>query len=121
MKTIDVKKLNEEIENFINERDWDQFHSVKNLSMAMTKEASELMEIFQWMKEEESNKVKDHPDLQSRVQDEVADVFVYLLRIAIKTGIDLEHAVRQKMIKNSQKYPADKVRGNSRKYNEYQD
>lgn len=119
MKNIDLNKLNEEIESFIAERDWDQFHSVKNLSMALTKESSELMELFQWLKEEDSNKVKDNPELLPKVQDEVADIFVYLLRIINKTGIDLEEAVRLKMAKNKAKYPVDKARGNARKYTDY--
>lgn len=119
MKNIDVISLNQEIQKFVNDREWDQFHSVKNLSMALNVEASELMEIFQWMKEEDSNRVAQNEELMNQVKDEVADVFVYLLRIVNKTGIDLEEAVRNKMQKNAAKYPVDLAKGNSRKYTEF--
>ncbi len=118
MRNIDLVKLHQEIEAFVAERDWDQFHSVKNLSMALTVEASELQEIFQWMPEKESNQVESDEKLRARVSDELADVFVYLLRIAGKTGIDLETAVRSKMQQNAQKYPVALARGNSRKYDQ---
>lgn len=119
MKNIDLQKLNADIETFVNERDWDQFHSVKNLSMALSVESSELLEIFQWMKEEDSNKVKNDPKIMQKVEDEVADVFVYLMRIISKTDIDLEKVVRAKMKKNAEKYPVTKVKGSSKKYDEY--
>lgn len=119
MQKIDVEKLNAEIEDFTRERDWDQFHSVKNLTMALSVEASELMEIFQWMKEEDSNALKDNPEVLRKVRDELADVFYYLLRIARKTDIDLGSALTEKMRKNREKYPADKVRGSSKKYSDY--
>jgi dCTP diphosphatase len=118
MRNIDLVKLNREIEAFVADRDWDQFHSVKNLAMALTVEASELQEIFQWMREEDSNRVAADDKLRARVSDELADVFVYLLRIAAKTGVDLETAVRTKMEKNADKYPVELARGNSRKYDE---
>lgn len=120
MKNIDLEKLNQDILKFVTERDWEKFHSVKNLSMAMSVEASELMEIFQWMTEEDSNNVKNDPKNLSKLEDEVADVFVYLMRILHKTDIDLEKAVRQKMKKNAEKYPVDKSFGNSKKYNEHE-
>jgi len=119
MKNIDLAKLNQDILNFVSERDWDQFHSVKNLSMALSVESSELLEIFQWMKEEDSNKVKNNPEVMEKVQDEVADIFLYLMRILHKTEIDLESAVRNKMKKNALKYPASQVKGSSKKYDEY--
>jgi len=119
MKNIDLQKLNADIESFVNERDWDQFHSIKNLSMALSVESSELVEIFQWMKEEDSNQIKHDPKTMQKIEDEVADIFVYLMRIVSKTDIDLEKVVRAKMKKNAEKYPADKVKGNSKKYNEY--
>lgn len=119
MKNIDLQKLNADIETFVSERDWDQFHSVKNLSMALSVESSELLEIFQWMTEKDSNNVKNDPKAMQKIEDEVADVFVYLMRIISKTDIDLEKVVRAKMKKNAEKYPADKVKGNSKKYDEY--
>lgn len=119
MKNIDLQKLNEEIEQFVKDRDWDQFHSVKNLSMALSVECSELLEIFQWLSEDQSNQIKNHPELLSKAQDELADIFLYLMRILSKTNIDLETAVRSKMRKNAEKYPVELSKGNSKKYNEF--
>lgn len=111
-------KLDQDITQFVKERDWEQFHSVKNLTMALNVESSELMEIFQWLSEEKSNDVKSDPKILSKVEDEVADVFVYLMRILNKTEIDLEKAVRNKMKKNADKYPVELSKGNSKKYDE---
>lgn len=119
MKNLDLVKLNTEIEKIVQERDWDQFHSIKNLSMALNVESSELLEIFQWMSEADSNQVKSDPKLMEKIEDEVADIFVYLLRIVSKTDMNLEEAVLKKLIKNAEKYPVDKSRGNSKKYNEF--
>lgn len=116
---MDILGLKELVNSFAKERDWDQFHSIKNLSMALSVESSELMELFQWMTEEESNAIKTNPEKYQKVQEEVADVFVYLLRIASKADIDLEQAVRSKMEKNKAKYPVELSRGNSKKYNEF--
>lgn len=86
--------------------------------MALSVESAELMEIFQWLSEEKSNNVKSDPKILSKVEDEVADVFVYLMRILNKTEIDLEKAVRNKMKKNADKYPVELSKGNSKKYDE---
>lgn len=118
MKTIDLPKIQTLVEQFATDRDWDKFHSVKNLSMALSVESSELLEIFQWLTEEESNRVHLDPKTMSKVEDEVADVFVYLLRIVGKTNMNLEQAVLNKLQKNAEKYPVEKARGNSKKYNE---
>lgn len=119
MKNINLPELYHEIASFSSERDWDQFHSVKNLSMALSIEAGELMEIFQWMSEEKSNQAKNDPVLRAKLDDEIADVFIYLLRIAAKTNTDLEVAVKNKMKKNAEKYPVELAKGNSKKYDEY--
>lgn len=116
---IDLPSILQEIKQFSEDRDWDQFHSVKNLSMALNIEAAELMELFQWMKEEDSNRAHENPVLMEKLQDEVADVFIYLMRIVSKAGINLEDSVRQKMKKNALKYPVDLSRGNSKKYTEF--
>lgn len=112
------QKILQEIEAFVEARDWDQFHSVKNLSMALSVECSELVEIFQWMKEEKSNALQNDPETLAKVKDEVADIYFYLMRIVSKTGIDLEEAVVNKMKKNEEKYPVEKSRGISKKYTE---
>ena len=119
MSSIDIGKLRAESDRFVKERDWDQFHSVKNLSMALSVEASELVEIFQWMKEEDSNLIANDPKILGKVEDEVADIFIYLLRIAHKTGIDLEKVAYQKIKKNEEKYPVELAKGNSKKYDQF--
>ena len=119
MKNIDLKKLNDEIEQFVKDRDWDQFHSVKNLSMALSVECSEFLEIFQWLTEDQSNQITNDPELLLKAQDELADIFLYLMRILSKTNIDLETVVRNKMRKNAEKYTVELSKGNSKKYNEF--
>ena len=118
MKSIDIEKINIEVSKFIEDRDWDQFHSIKNLSMALSVETSELVEIFQWLKESESNEVAENPKLKAKVEEEISDIFIYLTRIAIKSGIDIEQAVLSKIKKNSEKYPVEKAKGSAKKYNE---
>lgn len=119
MKNMNLEKINSEIEKMVHERDWDQFHSVKNLSMALNVEASELLEIFQWMSEAHSNQAGADPKISGKVADELADIFIYLLRIAAKTNINLEEATLNKLKKNLAKYPVELSRGNSKKYNEF--
>lgn len=119
MKKIDLEMLNLKIEKMVHDRDWDQFHSVKNLSMALSVESSELLELFQWQTEEQSNAVKNNPVILSKLEDEVADIFVYLMRIVSKSNIDLEQAVLNKLKKNVEKYPIESAKGNSKKYTEF--
>lgn len=119
MKSLDIEKITNELTTFAVDRDWDQFHSVKNLSMALCVEAAELLEISQWLTEEQSNQIKNDAKLKAKMEDEVADVFVYLLRITNKTGIDLESAVLNKLKKNAEKYPVDLSKGNSKKYTDF--
>jgi dCTP diphosphatase len=118
MKPIDTQKIDQVVSHFIQERDWDQFHSIKNLSMALSVEASELVELFQWMKEEDSNQVSTNEKLKARVSEELADIFVYMFRIAQKANVNLEEAVLAKVQKNSDKYPVEKARGSAKKYSE---
>ncbi|MFG1501093.1 nucleotide pyrophosphohydrolase [Halobacteriovorax sp. XZX-3] len=118
MDNINVKKINDLVSKFNEERDWDQFHSIKNLSMALSVEASELVEIFQWLKESESNEVINDPELKSRVEEEISDIFIYLMRIAFKSGIDIESSVMKKIKLNSEKYPIEKAKGSAKKYSE---
>lgn len=119
MKNIDTQHLIKLIDAFIQERDWEQFHSPKNLAMALSVESSELLEIFQWMKEEDSLKLKENPAILSKVEDELADIFYYLLRLSSKAEVDLSEALIRKMKKNAEKYPASQVKGSSKKYDEY--
>ena len=98
-------------------RDWDQFHSPKNLAMALIVEAAELVEHFQWLKQAESITIAG--DKREQVRMELADIQIYLIRIADKLDINLLEAVNQKIVINEQKYPADKVKGKHKKYTEY--
>jgi NTP pyrophosphatase (non-canonical NTP hydrolase) len=113
----DIKAIQKIVAEFAKARDWDKFHSPKNLSMALSIEASELMEHFQWLTEEESYRLNSKT--RQQVAEEIADVQVYLARLADKLDIDIFQAVENKMIKNNEKYPAEKVFGSARKYSEY--
>jgi dCTP diphosphatase len=112
-----LRALQQRLAAFAAARDWDQFHSPKNLAMALSVEAAELVEEFQWLTEEQS-KVLD-AERHERVRLELADVFIYLLRIADKLDVDLMRAAEDKIAHNERKYPADRVRGDSRKYDQY--
>jgi len=109
--------LRDRLRQFVSERDWDQFHSPKNLAMALSVEAAELVEHFQWLTEAESRRLA--PEKLAEVRDEMADVLVYLVRLADKLDVDLLAAAAQKIDKNALKYPADKVRGSMKKYSDY--
>ena len=114
----DLQTLQDRLDKFARERDWDQFHSPKNLSMALTVEAGELMEHFQWLTQDESKRLP--PEKLAEVERELADIFIYLTRLAAKLDIDLLAAAFSKMEENERKYPAETVRGSARKYTEYQ-
>ena len=109
--------LRDKLRKFVAERDWDQFHSPKNLASALSVEAAELLEHFQWLTEEQSKQLP--PEKLAQVRDEMADVLVYLVRLADRLDVDLPAAVEVKMAKNALKYPADKVRGSMKKYSDY--
>ena len=117
-RASELEGLVKQIRTFVDERDWEQFHSTKNLAMALVVEAAELVEIFQWMTEAESLNLNAEDKL--RAEHEVADVMVYLIRIADRLDIDLLGAVERKLSINRQKYPAHLVRGSSRKYSDYE-
>jgi len=110
-------ELRDRLRAFCAERDWDQFHSPKNLASALSVEAAELLEHFQWLTEEESKRLP--PAKLAQVRDEMADVLVYLVRLADKLDVDLLAAAADKIAKNAAKYPADKVRGSMKKYSDY--
>ena len=105
------------IKAFIEERDWEQFHSPKNLAMALSVEASEIVEHFQWLTEEESKKLP--PEKLAEVREEIGDVMIYLTELADKLDIDPVEAARAKVTINGQKYPAELVKGKASKYTEY--
>ncbi|MFO7603299.1 MAG: nucleotide pyrophosphohydrolase [Gammaproteobacteria bacterium] len=103
---------------FADERDWDQFHAPKNLCMALMVEAAELAEHFQWLSEQQSLELSG--DKLQEVAYELADVFIYCIRLADKLGVDLPSVVDEKIALNEKKYPADQVRGSAKKYTEYE-
>jgi len=113
----DLEELRVVVAEFARERDWEQFHSPKNLAMALNVEAAELLEHFQWLSEEDS--MAPPRERRQAIADEIADVLVYLVRLADRLNIDIGEAVARKMQINAEKYPADKVRGSARKYTEY--
>lgn len=108
--------MREQLRDFAAARDWDQFHSPKNLAMALSVEAGELLETFQWLTEEQSRSLA--PEALAAASDEVADVLLYLIRLSDQLGIDPIAAADRKLLANAKKYPADKARGNSKKYTE---
>ena len=113
----DLHAIRDTIRTFVQERDWDQFHTPKNLACALSVEVAELLEHFQWLQAGEREELGEAK--LEQVRHEMADVMVYLVRIADKLGVDLGAAVVEKMALNRAKYPADLVRGDARKYNEY--
>lgn len=106
----DIKALMNDIDSFTRERDWDQFHNPKDLAIALSIEASELLETFLWKESEGAN--------IDKVKEELADVFNYAFLMASKFGFDVDEIVREKMAKNAAKYPVEKAKGVATKYNE---
>jgi len=116
-KNGELTRLRNLVRVFVDERDWDQFHTPKNLSAALTVEAAELLEHFQWLQHGRAEELG--PEKLVQVRHEMADVLVYLVRLADKLDVDLMAAVEEKMVLNRAKYPAELVRGDARKYDEY--
>jgi dCTP diphosphatase len=112
-----LHELRERLAAFAAARDWEQFHSPKNLAMALSVEVAELVEEFQWLTEEQSRALD--AERRERVRLELADVFIYLVRIADRLDVDLLAAADDKIALNERKYPVDRVRGDARKYDEY--
>ncbi|HUQ28419.1 MAG TPA: nucleotide pyrophosphohydrolase [Usitatibacter sp.] len=112
----EMEKLREQMREFARVRDWDQFHSPKNLAMALSVEVAELVENFQWLTEEQSRRLDAKS--QAAVRTEIADVLLYLIRLADQLGIDPVAAAQRKLVENGRKYPVEKSRGNRKKYTE---
>lgn len=115
MTDLDTIKIR--LRSFAEERDWDQFHSPKNLSMALSGEVAEIVEHFQWLTEEQSHNLSQ--EKKEDVSTELADTLIYLIRLADKLDVDLIEAANKKIEKNESKYPRAKVRGSAKKYTEY--
>lgn len=112
----EISALQSALREFARERDWEQFHSPKNLAAALSVEAAELLEIFQWLTEVQSGSLTERQS--AAAQEELADVFLYVLRLADRLGVDLVQAAHRKMVLNAEKYPADRARGRADKYTE---
>ena len=113
---MDITKIQNQLRDFASERDWEQFHTPKNLAMALSVEASELVEIFQWLTPEES-KLPDKKQTYA-IMNEVADIAMYLIRFCDVLDIDLEESIKIKIIQNKDKYPISLSKGNAKKYNQ---
>ena len=111
-------ELSNQLAEFARVRDWEQFHSPKNLSMALIAEAAELVEHFQWLSEEDSKSLP--PEKLEEVRMELADIQIYLIRIAERLGVDLLAAAREKMALNERRYPVERVKGSARRASEYE-
>jgi NTP pyrophosphatase (non-canonical NTP hydrolase) len=111
-----LSQLRDALRKFADDRDWDQYHSPKNLASALAVEAAELLERFQWLTEDQSRRLP--PDELEKVRHEMADVLNYLVRLADKLDVNLLEAAREKIQLNAQKYPVDKSRGSAKKYSE---
>ena len=116
---MNISEIQDKLENFATERDWGQFHNPKNLSMALSVEASELVEIFQWLRTEES--ISPDKKQIDAIKSEVADIAMYLLRFCSVLEIDIEEAIESKLEKNAEKYPVNLSKGNAQKYNQRED
>lgn len=113
---MNIELIQEIIQKFSDDRGWNKYHSPKNLTMALSGETGELVEIFQWLTEEESFKLDDKQKIKA--QDEIADIAIYLLKLSKSLDINLEEAILEKMKKNEEKYPIELVKDHFKKYTE---
>jgi len=112
----ELDRLRDALRAFAAARDWERFHAPKNLAMALSVEAAELLEVFQWMSEADSRNLE--PAAREAASEEIADVLLYLIRLCDALGVDPVAAAERKMVANAEKYPVEKARGTSRKYTE---
>jgi len=117
----DLKSLQKKIEKFVSDRDWAQFHSLKNLSMSLSIEAAELMEHFQWVDEDDSDPEKLDEGKYDEIREEIADILIYSLMFSNEMGIDPLSAIEEKIEKNEKKYPIQKSKGSVKKYTEFKE
>lgn len=115
---INIQELKNKIKKFCEDRDWDQYHNPKDLSIGIITEASELLEHFRFKSEQESKAFFENVTKKDEISDELADIFFFVLRLSQKYNIDLSESLIQKLEKNDRKYPVEKARGSNRKYTE---
>jgi NTP pyrophosphatase (non-canonical NTP hydrolase) len=113
-----IQDLKDKVKKFCDDRDWDQFHNAKELTIAMIIETSELIEHFRWKNHKEVDEMFENPKKRKEIEDEMADILYFLIRLAQRYNVDLSEAVDRKMIENNDKYPVDKFKGSHKKYNE---
>lgn len=118
---MDLQALTQALVKFRDERDWSQFHTLRNLIVSLNLEAAELLELTQWKSDEEISRLTEDPTSEEALRDECADVLLYLLLIAEKAGFDITEAAQEKIAKNAAKYPISKSYGSRRKYTELGD
>lgn len=115
----EIQSLQKKIKNFCDEREWDQFHTPKDLAIGISTEAAELLELFRFKSDQEIREMMSSEKFREKLNDEVADIFFFVLRFSQMNGVDLLQALENKMQKNAAKYPVEKARGSNKKYNEY--
>ena len=116
-----LKSLQKKIKRFVSERDWEKFHSLKNLSMSFSIEAAELMEHFQWVDTDDCNPKDLEENQYEQIKEEIADVMIYSLMFSSEMGIDPLSAIEEKIEKNEEKYPVQKAKGSTKKYTEFKE
>jgi dCTP diphosphatase len=115
---LNEKKIAEELQKFATERDWDQFHTPKNLATSISVESAELLELFQWTRGQKDWKEIEEVEVKEKIENELADILLYLIRFSDLAKIDLEKVALRKIALNAQKYPIEKSKGSDKKYNE---
>ena len=115
---IDNEKLAATLRAFAVERDWDQFHTPKNLATSISVEAAELLELFQWSRGQKGWDEVADPSIRTKIEQELADILLYVIRFADKAGIELAEIAERKIALNAEKYPPERFRGSDRKYDE---
>jgi len=114
-----IHELKEKVRRFCEVRDWDQFHDIKELAIALSIEASELLEHFRWKTKEEVKKALENSEKREEISDEMADCLYFIIRMAQMNNIDLSEALERKLEKNNKRYPVEKAKGSSKKYTEF--
>ena len=115
---MNIEKIADELRRFASDRDWDQFHTPKNLATSISVESAELLELFQWTRGQESWNEINEEKLKEKIENEIADIFLYLVRFSDLANIDLEKSALRKIALNAKKYPIEKSKGSDRKYTE---
>ena len=117
-ETTSIIELKKRVQRFVDDRNWSKYHNPKDLAISIAIEASELMELFQWVKEDELGKIMDDRSKLTRLEEELADIMIYCLSLANVLNVDVAQAVTNKIHKNEDKYPVDRVKGSYKKYTE---